>query len=97
MVLTDVEGLYEDWPDSDEVDQPAHRRRAGEAAAGPVERHGAQDGGLPARRRSGVPPAHVIDGRVQHSILLEIFTDEGIGTMVAARRRADREPATGSA
>lgn len=32
--------------------------------------------------RNGVETARVIDGRVQHSILLEIFTDEGIGTMV---------------
>ncbi|MFD8430931.1 hypothetical protein ACFV1R_25390, partial [Streptomyces coelicoflavus] len=32
--------------------------------------------------RGGVTTARVIDGRVQHSILLEIFTDEGIGTMV---------------
>jgi acetylglutamate kinase len=32
--------------------------------------------------RNGVPQAHVIDGRVRHSLLLEVFTDEGIGTMV---------------
>jgi len=32
--------------------------------------------------RSGVPQAHVIDGRVPHSILLEVFTSEGVGTMV---------------
>jgi acetylglutamate kinase len=31
---------------------------------------------------AGVPKATVIDGRVPHSLLLEIFTDEGIGTMV---------------
>jgi len=30
----------------------------------------------------GVGRTHIIDGRVPHSILLEIFTDEGIGTMV---------------
>ena len=30
----------------------------------------------------GVPRAHIIDGRVPHSVLLEIFTDQGIGTMV---------------
>ena len=30
----------------------------------------------------GVPQTHVVDGRKPHSILLEIFTDEGIGTMV---------------
>ena len=32
--------------------------------------------------RGGVPTAHVIDGRVPHALLLEIFTDEGVGTMV---------------
>ncbi|MDI6655050.1 MAG: acetylglutamate kinase, partial [Candidatus Hydrothermarchaeota archaeon] len=31
---------------------------------------------------SGVEKAHIIDGRVKHAILLELFTDEGIGTMV---------------
>jgi acetylglutamate kinase len=32
--------------------------------------------------RGGVPQAHVIDGRVAHSVLLEVFTTEGVGTMV---------------
>ena len=32
--------------------------------------------------QQGVPQAHVIDGRKPHSLLLEVFTDEGIGTMV---------------
>jgi acetylglutamate kinase len=32
--------------------------------------------------RGGVPQAHVLDGRLPHAILLEIFTDSGIGTMV---------------
>ncbi|MNC95576.1 Acetylglutamate kinase [compost metagenome] len=32
--------------------------------------------------RGGVPQAHVLDGRVPHALLLEVFTDEGIGTMV---------------
>jgi len=35
--------------------------------------------------RGGVPSAHVLDGRVPHAVLLEIFTDEGIGTMVRAK------------
>jgi acetylglutamate kinase len=34
--------------------------------------------------RGGVPSAHVIDGRTPHSILLEIFTKSGFGTMVSA-------------
>ena len=32
--------------------------------------------------RSGVRRAHILDGRIAHVLLLEIFTDEGIGTMV---------------
>ena len=32
--------------------------------------------------RGGVPQAHVLDGRLPHAVLLEIFTDSGIGTMV---------------
>jgi acetylglutamate kinase len=32
--------------------------------------------------QGGVPQAHVLDGRVPHALLLEIFTDHGIGTMV---------------
>jgi len=32
--------------------------------------------------RAGVPQAHILDGRLPHAILLEIFTDSGIGTMV---------------
>ncbi|MFI1158177.1 acetylglutamate kinase [Streptomyces sioyaensis] len=82
MVLTDVEGLYEDWPDSDEV---ISRLTASELekllpdlASGMVPK---MRGCLHAVR-NGVHTARVIDGRVQHSILLEIFTDEGIGTMV---------------
>jgi acetylglutamate kinase len=34
---------------------------------------------------SGVQSAHILDGRIQHSLLLEVFTPEGIGTMITAR------------
>lgn len=34
--------------------------------------------------RSGVHSAHIIDGRVEHALLLEIFTDEGVGTLITA-------------
>ncbi|GAA3195069.1 MULTISPECIES: acetylglutamate kinase [Streptomyces] len=82
MVLTDVEGLYEDWPNSDEV---ISRLTATELEALLPD---LASGMVPKMRgclhavRNGVHTARVIDGRVQHSILLEIFTDEGIGTMV---------------
>ena len=38
--------------------------------------------------KSGVASAHIIDGRVPHAVLLEIFTDEGIGTLISNRRDA---------
>jgi acetylglutamate kinase len=37
--------------------------------------------------KSGVSSAHIIDGRVPHAVLLEIFTDEGIGTLISNRKR----------
>lgn len=82
MVLTDVEGLYEDWPHSDEVisrlTASQLEKLLPELSSGMVPK---MEGCLHAVR-GGVNTARVIDGRVQHSILLEIFTDEGIGTMV---------------
>jgi acetylglutamate kinase len=37
---------------------------------------------------AGVNSAHIVDGRVEHAVLLEIFTDRGVGTMIHARRKA---------
>ncbi|MBO2442478.1 acetylglutamate kinase [Actinomadura nitritigenes] len=82
VVLTDVEGLYSDWPDSDDViDRLTTDELAAllpDLSAGMVPKMEA----CLAAVRGGVPRAHVLDGRVPHSLLLEIFTDEGIGTMV---------------
>ncbi|WP_431041310.1 acetylglutamate kinase [Streptomyces sp. P1-3] len=82
MVLTDVEGLYADWPNSDDVISQLTaselEKLLPELASGMVPK---MEGCLFAVR-NGVTTARVIDGRVPHSILLEIFTDEGIGTMV---------------
>jgi len=36
--------------------------------------------------QGGVSSAHIIDGRVAHAALLEIFSDEGIGTQISSRR-----------
>jgi acetylglutamate kinase len=82
IVLTDVEGLYADWPASDEV----IGRLTADELAGLLP--GLSAGMVPKMEaclhavRGGVPQAHVLDGRVPHSLLLEVFTDEGIGTMV---------------
>ncbi len=82
IVLTDVEGLYANWPDSDEViaslttDELA--AMLPNLSAGMVPKMEACLRAV----RGGVPRAHVLDGRSPHALLLEVFTDEGVGTMV---------------
>jgi acetylglutamate kinase len=82
VVLTDVEGLYADWPRSDDVvsEISADRLEAllPELSSGMVPKMEACLRAV----RGGVPRAHVLDGRVAHSLLLELFTDQGVGTMV---------------
>ena len=108
VVLTDVEGVYASWPDPDSlVVARCRRRRRGAAAAASTPAW--SPSWRPACRavEGGVPQAHVIDGRQPHSLLLEVFTSEGIGTMVVpddselrprppavtgARRRAPAAP-----
>jgi len=82
MVLTDVEGLYADWPNSTEVISRIH---AGELEALLPSLSSGMAPKMEACLRAvrgGVPRAHVLDGRVPHALLLEAFTSEGIGTMV---------------
>jgi acetylglutamate kinase len=82
VVLTDVEGLYADWPASEEV--------ISSLTADELEQllPTLTTGMIPKMEaclravRGGVPRAHVLDGRVPHSLLLELFTDSGVGTMV---------------
>jgi acetylglutamate kinase len=82
VVLTDVEGLYADWPASDDVISRLTatdlEKLLPDLASGMVPK---MEGCLHAVR-GGVGSARVLDGRVPHAMLLEVFTDEGIGTMV---------------
>jgi len=82
VVLTDVPGLYADWPDTGSlISQLTADELAGllpRLAAGMVPKMEACLRAV----RGGVPAAHVVDGRVAHSTLLEVFTEEGFGTMV---------------
>jgi acetylglutamate kinase len=83
IVLTDVEGLYADWPQSTEIisqiDTDALAALLPSLSSGMVPKMEACLRAV----QGGVPRAHVLDGRVPHALLLEIFTSEGIGTMVA--------------
>ena len=82
VVLTDVAGLYADWPASDEV---ISRITATELEALLPT---LVSGMIPKMRacldavRGGVQSAHLLDGRVPHAVLVEVFTSAGIGTMV---------------
>ncbi|MCF2706560.1 acetylglutamate kinase [Arcanobacterium haemolyticum] len=82
IMLTDVEGLYLNWPDSSslisEITTTKLRELLPQLTSGMVPK-------MEAALRAvdgGVEHAHVIDGRLAHSMLLEVFTDEGIGTLV---------------
>ncbi|MEU4240516.1 acetylglutamate kinase [Actinoplanes sp. NPDC026619] len=82
VVLTDVPGLYTNWPDTSSlttrIDADALEKLLPSLEAGMVPKMEACLRAV----RGGVPAAHVVDGRVPHSTLLEVFTSEGIGTMV---------------
>ncbi|HLR98878.1 MAG TPA: acetylglutamate kinase, partial [Mycolicibacillus parakoreensis] len=84
LMLTDVAGLYTRWPDTDslvsEIDTAALTRLVPQLESGMVPK-------VEACLRAvagGVPSAHIIDGRVQHCVLVELFTDAGTGTKVSA-------------
>ena len=82
MVLTDVPGLYSDWPNRDSLVSEITSKEL-ETMLPTLE-----SGMIPKMQsclkavQGGVPTAHVIDGRTPHSILLEIFTVTGVGTIV---------------
>ncbi len=82
VVLTDVEGLYTNWPDrsslTSRIDADALTALLPSLDSGMVPKMEACLRAV----QGGVPTAHVIDGRQPHSVLLELFTEEGIGTMV---------------
>ena len=89
VVLTDVPGLYRDFGDPDREQLISFLDVEGlEVMLADGLLH---DGMLPKIQavlralHGGTPQAHILDGRVQHAVLIEIFTDEGIGTMVGDR------------
>ena len=90
-MLTDVEGVYANWPDRasllSELSVTRARRLLETVDAGMIPKLEACIRAVEA----GVPQAHVVDGRQPHSLLLEVFTSEGIGTMVLPDREVHDE------
>jgi acetylglutamate kinase len=82
VVLTDVEGLFANWPQTEDVISRLTVTQLRELLPG------LSSGMVPKMEAclravdGGVPKAHVLDGRVEHALLLEIFTDSGVGTEV---------------
>lgn len=85
VYLTDVDGIRAD------KDDPATRiSKASPTDLEDLIERGTLEGGMIPKARScieavrrGVPQAHILDGSQRHALLLEIFTDEGVGTMVS--------------
>ncbi len=84
VLLTNVSGLYRDLGDRDSlISQTDVAQLESLAAEGCLS-----EGMIPKissaieALRAGVPQAHILDGRMRHALLLEVFTDAGIGTMV---------------
>nr|WP_162526098.1 MULTISPECIES: acetylglutamate kinase [unclassified Mycobacteroides] len=82
LMLTDIEGLYTDWPDREslvtEIGADDLRVLLPSLESGMIPK-------IEACLRAvdgGVPSSHIIDGRVEHCVLVELFTDEGVGTIV---------------
>ena len=82
LVLTDVEGLYANWPDSKDVIGEISPEALGDIvptlSSGMIPKMQACLNAID----GGVKRATIVDGREPHSVLLEIFTDEGVGTQV---------------
>ena len=84
VVLTDVPGILTDPDDPDSIIRRIHVDELRE-----LVKEGVITGGMIPKVETcihavenGVKTAHILDGRIEHSILLEIFTKDGIGTMV---------------
>lgn len=82
LLLTDVAGLYSNWPNKDSLISEIHVAELTDLLpqleSGMIPKMQACLNAL----AGGVPRAHIIDGRAPHSILLEIFTSSGVGTLV---------------
>ena len=86
IFLTDVDGLYADFSDKESLISALTPEEAEEMIVSDT-----LEGGMVPKvaacvhaLRSGVRRAHILNGTVPHALLLEVYTDEGIGTMIAA-------------
>ncbi|GAB3180498.1 acetylglutamate kinase [Nesterenkonia halophila] len=90
VMLTDVEGLYADWPDRSSLISSLAasdlKEMLPDLQAGMIPKMTAALSAV----EGGVPRAHIVDGREPHSMLLEVVTTEGVGTQVVPDAEEDR-------
>ncbi|HWD10158.1 MAG TPA: acetylglutamate kinase [Actinomycetota bacterium] len=88
VLLTNVKGLYADLGDADSLISQTSVPELEVLAGGGTLTEGMipKIAAVIEALRAGVPQAHILDGRVAHALLLEVFTQEGVGTMVTAER-----------
>ena len=83
-MLTNVPGLYTDWPNQDSLVSSLTPEELEELLptldTGMIPKMTACLDAI----HNGVKAAHVIDGRVPHSVILELMTEGGIGTMISS-------------
>lgn len=88
VMLTDVPGVYSHWPDTSKVISQISvaqlRAKLPTASEGMIPKLTACVNAV----EGGVGEAHILDGRVVHALLLEVFTDAGLGTLVVADDRS---------
>ena len=84
VFLTDIEGLYRDINDKSTFISRLTASQAEELIAGGGDRgrHASKLGNCTSAIRNGVNRVHILDGRIPHCMLLEIFTNQGIGTAI---------------
>lgn len=82
VYLTNVEGLYRDLGDQGSLISELSLEELADMVDGLTEGMRPKVGSAVRALREGVGKVHILDGRVPHALLLEIFTDEGIGTQV---------------
>ena len=84
LLLTDVEGIYKDFADKSSFISTLHMQEVRDYIKSGI----IQGGMIPkveaclTSLEKGTGKTHIIDGRLDHSIILEIFTSQGIGTQV---------------
>ena len=82
VYLTNVEGLYRDLGDSDSLVSEMKGDELAAMLGDLSEGMRPKAASAVAALAGGVEKGHILDGRVEHAVLLEIFTEEGIGTQV---------------